>query len=88
MVNIDIEDSGRWRPLFRYESILLDIDIEYAMTYHRSGEYSLSIRDAKKDFLLVEKYREFKTLEECEEYLSNYYERLFELSSYVNQLGF
>lgn len=87
MVNIDANDSGRWTSLFSYKSIFLDIDIEYGITYHKSPDkYSLSIRDAKTDFILVDKYQEFTILEECEEYLINYYNILENMVNYENQL--
>lgn len=87
MVNIDINDSGRWTSLFSYKSIFLDIDIEYGITHWTSADkYSLTIRDTKTGFILVDKYQEFTTLEECEEYLINYYNILENMVNYESQL--
>lgn len=42
----------------------------------------------KDDTLLVSLFKEFKSLEEVEEYLVNYYNKLFDLAAYESQLKF
>ena len=89
MVNIDLENLKRWEPLFDDEGKLLNISLEYKITKHDTGDYSLDIRDLmKEDNLIEQNYRMFKTIEEVEEYLTNYANKAFELASYANQLGF
>lgn len=86
-MKINIKDINIWQPFFDYEGQFIDIDIEYGITYHKSPDkYSLSIRDAKTDFILVDKYQEFTILEECEEYLINYYNILENMVNYESQL--
>lgn len=89
MVNIDLENLGKYQPLFDCEGVLLDIKIEYKITDHGDGTFSVSIRDLMKDdTLLVSLFKEFKSLEEVEEYLVNYYNKLFDLAAYESQLKF
>ena len=52
-MKINIKDINIWQPFFDYEGTLLDINIEYGITHHKSADrYSLSIRDAKTDFII------------------------------------
>lgn len=89
MVNINLEELGKYQPLFDYEGTLLDINIEYKITDHKDGMFSMSIRDLMKDdTLLVQLFKEFKSLEEVEEYWVNYYNKLFDLAAYESQLKF
>lgn len=89
MVNIDLENLGKYQPLFDYEGTLLDINIEYKIVDHEDGTFSVSIRDLMKDdTLLVSLFKEFKSLEEVEEYLVNYHNKLFDLAAYESQLKF
>lgn len=89
MVNIDLENLGKYQPLFDYEGALLDINIEYKIVDHEDGTFSVSIRDLMKDdTLLVSLFKEFKSLEEVEEYLVNYHNKLFDLAAYESQLKF
>lgn len=89
MVELNLEDFKKWEPLFDYEGKLLNISLEYKITKHDTGDYSLDIRDLmKEDNLIEQNYRMFKTIEEVEEYLTNYANKAFELASYASQLGF
>lgn len=89
MVNINLEEFGKWQPLFSYEGILLDIEIEYKITDHKDGAFSVAIRDLMKgDSLLVSLYRGFNSLEEVNDYLSNYYNKLEDFAAYESQLKF
>lgn len=89
MVELNLEDFKRWEPLFDYEGKLLDVNLEYRITKHDTGDYSLDIRNLmKEDNLIEQNYRMFKTIEEVEEYLTNYSNKAFELASYASQLGF
>lgn len=89
MVELNLEDLKRWEPLFDYEGKLLNISLEYKITKHDTGDYSLDIRDLMRtDVLIEQNYRMFKTIEEVEEYLTNYANKAFELASYASQLGF
>lgn len=89
MVELNLEDFKKWEPLFDYEGKLLNISLEYKITKHDIGDYSLDIRDLmKEDNLIEQNYRMFKTIEEVEEYLTNYANKAFELASYASQLGF
>lgn len=89
MVELNLEDFKKWEPLFDYEGKLLNISLEYKITKHDTGDYSLDIRDLmKEDNLIEQNYRMFNTIEEVEEYLTNYANKAFELASYASQLGF
>lgn len=89
MVELNLEDFKKWEPLFDYEGKLLDINLEYRITKHDTGDYSVDIRDLMRtDVLIEQNYRMFKTIEEVEEYLTNYADKAFELASYASQMGF
>lgn len=89
MVNINLEELGKYQPLFDYEGTLLDINIEYKITDHKDGTFSVSIRDLMKDdTFLVSLFKQFKSLKEIEEYLVNYYNKLVDLAAYESQLKF
>lgn len=89
MVNIDLENLKKWQPLFDYEGTLIDTVIEYKITKHDDGMFSVDIRDLmKEDKLLVSVFHMFKSPEEVEEYLVNCYNKLVDLTDYESQLKF
>lgn len=89
MVNIDLENLRKWQPLFDYEGTLLDIVIEYKITDHDDGMFSVNIRDLmKEDEILATIFHSFKSLDEVEEYLTKYYNKLVDFAAYESQLKF
>lgn len=79
--NIELDDLGKYKTLIKYAGIFLYIDIEYVVMYDDAADkYSLCIKDKNMDYILICTNNKFTTLEECEDYLIEfYYNALYDL---------